>query len=65
MTEFDRWWAQAFPDDRHPDARPDWSPGDTPCAENGWACEICGKPGGHGATGIEVGCGRFGSHLMV
>ena len=53
MTEFDRWWAQAFPDDRHPDARPDWSPGDTPCAENGWACEICGQPGGHGATGIE------------
>jgi hypothetical protein len=31
----------------HPDARPDWVPG-TSCADTpDWACQVCGKPGGH------------------
>jgi hypothetical protein len=32
---------------RHPDADPSWRPGRAPSEANGWACQHCGKPGGH------------------
>lgn len=32
---------------RHPDADSSWRPNQTPCSGNDYACQYCGKPGGH------------------
>jgi hypothetical protein len=43
LIESNAWATESL----HPDARADWTRGDNPADTPDWACQICGKPGGH------------------